>query len=139
MRPPTQPLVLATIVTVLVMAGACSDDAQPTTAPSTTPTTETFASVLGYRGSTAHGFTITNAGTISVTLTSVGPPSVPVGLGVGVAGSGISCTLHTSLTTEAGPGPQIVVNVDPGTYCVQVYDVGTLTDPTSFSLTITRP
>ena len=114
---------------------------QPSTAPSSmpaSPTSETFASVLADRGFTSHAFAA-ESGTISVTLTSVGPPSVPIGLGVGVAGGTAGCTLSTSLTTEGGSAPQISVSVDKGSYCVQVYDVGTLTGPTRFSMTISRP
>jgi hypothetical protein len=104
-----------------------------------TPTTETFASVLADRGFTSHAFVAETAGTISVTLTSVGPPSVPIGLGVGIRGTSVPCILNTALTTQGGAAPQLAVSVDRGFYCVQVYDIGTLTAPTSFSTTITRP
>ena len=74
-----------------------------------------------------------------MTLTSVGPPSTPIGLGVGIRGVAVPCILNTALTTAGGAAPQLGVSVDRGTYCVQVYHIGTLTAPTGFSLTITRP
>jgi hypothetical protein len=103
------------------------------------PTTEIFESVLADRGFTAHSFVAENAGTISVTLTSVGPPSTSIGLGVGVRGTTVPCVLNRAVTTGPGTAPQLSVSVDRGVYCVQVYDVGTLTAPTRFSVTITRP
>ena len=129
------------LVALLAAATACGGSSQSTTSPSTTtnsPTSETFSSVLGVRGVTSHTFVAKVAGTISITLTAVGPPSVPIGLGIGVTG-GAPCLLNTKLTTVAGGSPQISVTADPGRYCVEVYDVGNLVDPISFSLTIQHP
>jgi hypothetical protein len=45
-----------------------------------------------------------------------------------------------AVTATAGSTPQLTVAVDAGTYCVQVYDVGSLMIPgASFSMTITHP
>ena len=63
-----------------------------------------------------------------------------VGLGVGIPqGALASCTLATSITTAASSTPQFNVPVDTGSYCVTVYDVGTLTDTITFDLTIVYP
>jgi hypothetical protein len=111
----------------------------PTDPPlvSASPTTEVFESVLADRGFTAHSFVAAGAGTITATLTSVGPPSTSIGLGIGVRGA--TCVLNRAVTTGPGSAPQLSASVDRGVYCVQVYDVGTLTAPTRFSVTITRP
>lgn len=117
-------------------------DTQSTTSPSTitSPTTETFSSALAIRGASSRSFIVSNAGTVKVTLTSVGPPSLPIGLGLGIRGGTVPCTLSISLTTEAGDSPQISQPVDPGSYCVAVYDVGNLTiAELPFSLTIEYP
>jgi hypothetical protein len=107
--------------------------------PTGSTTTETVSSVLSDRGFTSHAFASSEGGTIRVTLTSVGPPAVPIGLGIGIFGSQVPCPLSTSVTTGPGSQPQVSANVDRGGYCVQVFDTGTLTGPVPFSLTITRP
>jgi hypothetical protein len=107
--------------------------------PTGTTTTEIFSSVLSDRGFTSHAFASPEGGTIRVTLTSVGPPAVPIGLGIGIFGGPVPCALSTSVTTGPGSQPQVSANVDRGVYCVQVFDTGTLTGPVPFSLTITRP
>jgi hypothetical protein len=42
---------------------------------------------------------------------------------------------------NASPGttPQINTQADAGQYCVQVYDLGTLIDPSGFALKIEHP
>jgi hypothetical protein len=107
--------------------------------PTGTTTTEIVSSVLSDRGFTSHAFASPEGGTIRVTLTSVGPPAVPIGLGIGIFGGPVPCALSTSVTTGPGSQPQVSANVDRGGYCVQVFDTGTLTGPVPFSLTITRP
>jgi len=111
------------------------------TAPTPAATTETFATTLAVAGSSSRAFTASQAGSVSVTLQSVGPPSSAiVGLGLGIPrADGTGCLLGMSLATGAGSAPQIVTNVDVGTYCVRAFDLGNLTNPVSFSVSIARP
>jgi hypothetical protein len=133
-------LTVAAIVAVLVALAACGEDESPTSpSPITSPVTETFASFLSLRGTSSRNFVASGSGTIRVTLTSVGPPSVPIGLGLGVPGGTTPCVLSIALTTEADVVPQLAAPADPGTYCVQVYDVGNVVDSIAFSVTIEHP
>jgi hypothetical protein len=99
-----------------------------------------FASFLSFGGSSTHTFTISQGGTISLTLTNVTPP-VPIGMGIGIPGaSATTCSLTSSLTTPAGSTPQITIPVDSGTYCVEAYDAGAVVGPgVAFSITIVHP
>jgi hypothetical protein len=72
-----------------------------------------------------------------VTLTAAGDT---LGLGVGlprVTGGG--CRLGMSVNTAPGSTPQISTQADAGQYCVQVYDLGTLTEPVGFAVKIDHP
>jgi hypothetical protein len=40
---------------------------------------------------------------------------------------------------QAGEQPQLRIDVDSGSYCVQVFDQGHLTDRANFSLTYVHP
>jgi hypothetical protein len=98
---------------------------------------ESWSSTLAPVGTSSRSFTVTAAGTINVTLESAGST---VGLGVGlprVTGGG--CRLGVSVTTGGGGAPQITTQADAGQYCVQVFDLGTLTDPIPFTLKIDHP
>ena len=121
-----------------VMSAACGSKASTATSPSTTTAgPETWTSVLAPGGTSSRSFTVKAAGTISVTMTSAG---TTVGLGVGlprVTGGG--CRLGVAVNADASTTPQITTQADAGQYCVQVYDLGTLTDPISFALKIDHP
>jgi hypothetical protein len=127
------------------IAAGCSNDttASSTTTPTptaTSPTTSTFASLLTVGGSASRTFTASAAGTVTVTLTNAAGPFNIVGLGIGIPNGGVSrCTLSTALNTTAGSTAQIAARVDAGTYCVAVYDVGTLPAAIDFSVTIVFP
>jgi hypothetical protein len=111
-----------------------------TTSSSTSRTTDAFSSTVAVRGASSHVFTVASPGTVNVTLTTVGPPAVPVGVGLGITGGTNACTLTTTQVSAGSSAPQISQPVDPGTYCVQVYDVGNLVTPSvGFSVTIEYP
>jgi hypothetical protein len=89
-------------------------------------------------GAAAHTFTVTERGAISVTLTSV-DPAVAVGVGVGIAGGAPSCALTKSAVLAPGATLQIAETVDPGNYCAEIYDPGTVTNEVTFSMAIEHP
>ena len=121
------------------MTSGCGNKSSTPTAPSTTAKAapETWSGVVAPGGASSHSFTVNAAGTINVTMTGVG---ATVGLGVGlpkVTGGG--CRLGVAVNADAGTTPQITTQADAGQYCVQVFDLGTLTDPVPFAMTIDHP
>jgi len=130
------PASLVALSAVAMLTG-CGSDNTPTT-PSTPsgPMTENWSSVVAPGGASTRTFTLNSAGTIVVTLTA-GPT---VGLGVGLPRTnGGGCRLGLSVNASPGTTPQINAQADAGQYCVQVYDLGTLTDPIGFALKIEHP
>ena len=70
----------------------------------------------------------------------IGGPFTLVGLGIGVPTTGIAgCALSTAINTTPGSSPQLTATVDAGSYCVTIYDIGTLTGPIDFSFTVVFP
>ena len=134
-----RPIARMALACLAVMSAACGSSTSTATSPSTTTTAgpETWASVLAPGGFSSRSFTLKAAGTITVTMTSAG---ATVGLGVGlprVTGGG--CRLGVAVNAAASATPQITTQADAGQYCVQVYDLGTLTDPIPFALKIDHP
>lgn len=103
--------------------------------------TETFATNLPVQGLVTRTLTVVQPGTVRVTLQSVGPPAnTVVGLGLGFwRPDGTGCSLSQSVVTPAGTAPQITAPVDPGVYCIKVFDTGTLTDTVAFSIQVVFP
>ncbi len=135
-RASVPPWLVMAIGAALVLAG-CGSDNTPTTPSNTSKTmTENWSSVIAPGGASARSFSVSSAGTIVVTLTA-GPT---VGLGVGLPRTnGGGCRLGVSVNASPGTTPQINTQADAGQYCVQVYDLGTLTDPIGFALKIEHP
>lgn len=134
---------LRALMCAAAMSAGCGDSTTPTapTAATTSPVTVTYSTSFGPLGAAARAFTASQAGTVSVTLLSAGPPSdVALGLGVGIPrADGGGCTLAQSVTTSAAPAAQIVTTVDAGNYCVRIFDTGLLTDPVTVTVTIVHP
>ena len=131
-------LALPLICGGLLLMSGCGSSSTPTTPSNpSTPTSETWSSTVAPGGESSRSFSVNSAGTISVTLTAAGDT---LGLGVGlprVTGGG--CRLGVTVTTPPGSTPQITTSADEGQYCVQVYDLGTLTDPVGFAVKIDHP
>ena len=138
---------LALALGVLAAPAACggSDSTTPVTA--TTPAllpTDSFSGTVqpGVNNIDSHTFTVSQLGTISVTLLTAGPPAtIQMGLGIGTPGANNSCSLISTGSTiaSAGTTAQIsLTNVPAGTYCVGVVDIGNASSPISYTLTVSH-
>jgi hypothetical protein len=128
------------LLTTVTVAG-CSDEETPTTPVTRNVETVSWTTNLATSGATSRSFKTTRNGTVSITLQSVGgSTTLRVGLGVGIPlGDGTGCVLSRSVETVAGATAQLELSVDAGSYCVQVYDPGTLTQPIGFTLLLVYP
>jgi hypothetical protein len=123
---------------------ACGKNNSPTT-PTRTPasptTSERYVSTMGVGGSAFYSFSVSQYGTVNLTLTAVSgadDSSVAIGLGLGVP-SGFGCSATTTATASAGTTPQVTNTYEAGVYCLRVYDVGNLTGPLTFDVTVAHP
>ena len=134
---------VSALCATIVFAVGCSNDSTAATTPTSPsgPVTENISGAVAVGGLTSHAFSTASAGTITVTLSSLSVPSTVVGLGLGVFNPGANyvCSLTTSLNTAPGTAAQISATVDTGTYCVEIYDIGTLGVPQAFSISIVHP
>jgi hypothetical protein len=110
------------------------------TAPTNIPSpanTDIFSSTLGPQGSATHQLALFYNGTATLTLVSAGAATA-IGVGLG-AWDGQVCRLNAAATTIASLNPLFQVPVDPGNYCVRVWDVGQLTAPILFTVDTLHP
>lgn len=129
---------VAAICWLALLAVACEDGG--VTSPSETPVdVDSFSSVISPGGTASREFTLKSGGTVAVTLTTTLPSGVALGLGIGIPRSNGSCALSTGVETVAGSAAQVTMPADAATYCAKVYDPGTVTAPTTFTIVISRP
>ena len=120
----------------LIRINQVPTSSRPPRAP--TPGTETFASNLAVRGTSARTFDATGNGQVTVALQSLGASSAQVDFSLGIPRSdGTGCLVARTL--RGGVGSQITAQVDLGPYCVAISDFGQLTAASSFSILITKP
>jgi hypothetical protein len=84
-------------------------------------------------------FAVVKAGTVTVTIGSLTPALTgTVALGLGTLSVAGTCSFSiTNLAAAASTTPQITTSSEaPGQYCLEIYDLGTLTTPETFTITI---
>jgi len=112
------------------------------TSPSTGGTTQTFTGTVPIGGGDNHPFTVANpGGVVTIVLTETAPQTtVIMGFGVGTP-AGTTCAYLSTFTkdTSAGAASQLKGSLNPGTYCVGVYDIGNATSAITYTVTVTHP
>jgi len=130
----------AAIVAAMLTVG-CGSSSTPTTptALPSVPVTEAFAGTLNINGGAAFPFTSSGAGSVSATLTSLGPDSpLSIGLGLGTW-NGTSCQQLLSNDSAFQGQTLLGTATASGSLCVRLYDVGKLTDAIAYTVTIVHP
>ncbi len=143
---------LGAMLGAAILASSCGGNGvtTPTTTTTTTTTTtvaeptirENFSGTLAVGPSRFYSFSVSQNGTVNVTLTSLGgssqPSDVTVGLSVGTP-SGTGCSTPSTVTVSAASTAQVTGTYSPGIYCARIFDVGNLPAPVAFAITIAHP
>jgi len=137
------------IVTALSLACHHNSTTSPTTTSATTTTTtttpplttETFSGTLGVGATTFYPFTVSEAGSVTATLVSIGgagvPSTIQVRLGIGTPDD-VGCNATTS-SLASSTAPVVSAAESPGASCANVTDVGNLFSAANFVVTIAHP
>jgi hypothetical protein len=132
------------LLVILATAAAGCDDDTPTAptppAPGTPLTfTETFTGVLNMNGAASFPFTAKTGGSVTATLTTIAPdPTIAVGLLLGTwTGSACQVVVPNDNALQGAVVPGTVTSA--ASLCVRIYDVGKVTTPVNFTITVVRP
>jgi hypothetical protein len=135
---------LTVLIAALGIAACGGSSTSPSITSTATVTTETFAGVVPQGGVKVYTFTVTQPGTISVTMTAAGPPpTISMGLGLGNPDSLGNCIFISGATTNAAVAstttPQLSGTLTAsGAYCVEIADVGNAAGPITFSIAVSH-
>jgi hypothetical protein len=127
-------LILAVLFNACAQDSATTELTRPTTAPAKVVS---FSGLLQPQGTDSYTFTVTQAGYVEATLVGLGAPSTTtVGFGIGTPSATSTCSVLHSVTTGAGTSAQIVGTGLAGTLCITIFDLGNLTGPTLYTITV---
>lgn len=129
------------VVSLAATAAACSGTInQIPTTPTPVPVTETFTGTLTVNGAQTHNVFTGATGTVTATITSLGDnPPEKVGISMGtLAGATCSVVMHNdnAVVTSYLSG---TVSTLAGSLCVRIFDVGKLTAPVDYTITVNHP
>ena len=132
----------AVVLSVAVAAAGCEGEiANLPTTPDPVTVTETFTGTLTINGAQTHNVFTGATGLVTATVASLGETApAKVGFSMGTLSSVGTCTVivhnDNAVVTTALTGT--VANLS-GTLCVRIFDVGALTAPVDYTLTVSHP
>ena len=135
---------LAMLSAVLALAAACDSDTPITPiVPTPTYVTDVFPlndpGTLTINGAATHDFSTRTPGDIQAVLTSFGPDSTTnVGLALGTW-NGTACQLIIANDNARQSTILSGRATDAGGLCVRIYDVGKMTEPLQYRISVTHP
>jgi len=130
------------VLSIAVAAAGCEGEiANLPTTPDPVTVTETFTGTLTINGAQTHNVFTGATGLVTATVASLGETAPPkVGFSMGTLSSVGTCTVivhnDNAVVTTALTGT--VANLS-GTLCVRIFDVGTLTGPVDYTITVSHP
>jgi hypothetical protein len=124
-------------LSLLVGVSACGDEETPTTptAPDRPLVTKTFTGTLTINDAETHSFA-SGSGDMRATLTALSPDSAAfIGLSLGTwNGSACQIIIANDNATQAAAVTGRATTT--GSFCVRVYDVGRISAPTDYTITL---
>jgi len=131
-----------TFMAVLSLASMACDSGENTPTTPTTPgptITETFAGSVTQNGAATFTFNTSLQGTVTATLRSIAPVTTSqVGLALGTW-NGVTCAVVLA-NDRITAGMAVTGQVNAaGSLCVRVYDVGQLTETSTFEVVVVHP
>jgi hypothetical protein len=131
---------VAALLFGLAVIGACDDAGTITDLPRpTTPPAKvvSFSGTLQPNATDSYTFTVTQEGYVEATLVGLSAAAgTAVSFGIGTATAASTCAVIQSVTTVAGTAAQVIGTGLPGTLCVTISDVGNLTAPALYTITV---
>jgi hypothetical protein len=131
------PRVLAALV-----AFACVLDAGCGVSSPSTNKVDTFTGTLLVGGTNFHSFTSNGSGEFDVKLTSVTPDAtaiLTVALGQPSGGTCVPLFGYSALARANNPPTALTGPISKTSYCLLVYDSGYLTQPETYTVTVSHP
>ncbi len=134
-------VVLGALVCLAASTAGCNNSTSPVDPSPVVPTlTEAFAGTVTLNGAVTHPFIVGTPGTVTASLVTVetGTETV-IGMSLGAWNTTTESCQIIIANDNAVQGRIIIGTAQTsGAFCVRLYDVGKLTAPTSYDVTVTH-
>jgi hypothetical protein len=126
------------VLAAALMAASCESET-PIEPEPPDPVTDTFTGNLARNGAATFPFTVSAAGSITASIVTLDPnSSAIVGLSLGTW-NGTACNIVIA-NDNASQGTVVLgQTTSGGSLCVRISDVGKLTDPVNYTITVVHP
>jgi hypothetical protein len=135
-------LILVLIALVVPSLACDNSSSSGVTTPTVPLTNQTFTGAVQVGGSSSNTtFVVAQNGEVDITVTALGPPAnIIMGLAIGIpsATDGSCAAPAGTLQVQASTTP-LVGSETAGTYCVRLYDIGYMTAPINYTITVAHP
>ena len=129
----------ALLAVATIALTSCGDDSPTITTPTPNPITETLTGSLSVSGGVTHSFSATTAGSLTATLTNIGPDENPtVGVSLGTW-NGRACAIVIRQDLAVRSSVLYGTVNQAGQLCVSIYDVGRIASPQNYEITVVHP
>ena len=138
----TRTLFYHSVIVLFLLTVGCSQSETtiPIPEPSPPAVLVPLTGTLQPQATNTYEFVLARTGYVEVTLVGVGPPpTVTVGLGIGTPTATEACSMIYKVNAQAGPTAQIVGTGLAGLLCVTIFDVGNLSGPVVYTITVAHP
>jgi len=128
---------LAALVAAALSMSACGSNTPTTPSTPVVPSTvtDTFSGTLSTNGASSFPFSVSAAGAVYLTLTSVADTSIAVGMSLGTwNGTVCSAILSNDAAIQGAAITGSATNI--GNLCARVYDVGKVVSPLDYQITV---
>jgi hypothetical protein len=125
------------LIFACAFAASCGDDPATPSTPVETPVqiNESFQGTLNLNGAFTHVFATERAGQATASLTSLSPDSAAIVSFMFGTWNGQYCQVIL-VKDDATTGQNLVGNASQGSFCVRIADIGRLTAPTDYAITV---
>ena len=125
------------LIFACAVAAGCGDDPAPPTTPVETPVqiNESFSGTINLNGAATHVFVADRAGQATATLSSLSPDSAAIVSFMFGTWNGQYCQVIL-VKDDATQAQNLVGNASQGSFCVRIADIGRLTAPTDYTITV---
>jgi hypothetical protein len=135
-------ILLPLVLSAALLAAGCDGEINniPTT-PDPVYVTETFTGTLTVNGAQSHNVFTSATGIVTATVTSLGETAPEkVGFSMGTLSTIGACTvvLHNEFAVVNSSLSGTVASLN-GSLCVRVFDVGVLSAPVDYTITVSHP